>query len=293
MAFYSPAWTKQPTPAQKINPQFSPIAIVLPGNGTLHSITDGFAEATAERTGAAGVGIIETDSGYGVGSAVANLDVYRLHSVGNQTNTVWERPSAQVSVLAYITLTGPAPGGYASIFSNAVYNVAPYAGWSLVDGSTNSVPGILNFEFAPGGTYKGIASPQSTSIPLNTPTVVVVTYDGAVVKMFFGGWLVTSSAASGALTYPNAANRGPSVCGFWNYPVNTGLVGRMMVGALWDRALTGDEVLALSLNPWRLFAPRRIWVPQAGITGLPTLSLATFTPGSITTNGFRPRVTAT
>lgn len=45
-------------------------------------------------------------------------------------------------------------------------------------------------------------------------------------------------------------------------------------------------------NPWQLFAPRRIWVPQAAITGPPTLSLPTYTPGSLTATGFRPRVTA-
>lgn len=44
-------------------------------------------------------------------------------------------------------------------------------------------------------------------------------------------------------------------------------------------------------NPWQLFAPRRIWVPQAGL--LPTLSLPTYAPGSLTATGFRPRVTAT
>ena len=49
----------------------------------------------------------------------------------------------------------------------------------------------------------------------------------------------------------------------------------------------------LSANPWQLFAPRRIWVPQTAISGLPTLSLPTYTPGSLTASGFRPRVTAT
>lgn len=49
----------------------------------------------------------------------------------------------------------------------------------------------------------------------------------------------------------------------------------------------------ISRNPWRLFAPRRIWVPQAPLPSLPTLSLPTYTPGSLTATGFRPRVTAT
>lgn len=53
------------------------------------------------------------------------------------------------------------------------------------------------------------------------------------------------------------------------------------------------ELTASMSAPWQVFAPRRIWVPQAAITGLPTLSLPTYTPGSLTATGFRPRVTAT
>ena len=62
---------------------------------------------------------------------------------------------------------------------------------------------------------------------------------------------------------------------------------------VWNRMLGDAEVAALTENPQRLYSQRRIWVPQAAITGLPTLSLPTYTPGSLTATGFRPRVTAT
>jgi hypothetical protein len=60
------------------------------------------------------------------------------------------------------------------------------------------------------------------------------------------------------------------------------------------RALWPAEHVALTRDPWQLFAPRRIFVPitAAGST-LPTLSIPTYVPGSLTTTGFRPRVTAT
>lgn len=61
----------------------------------------------------------------------------------------------------------------------------------------------------------------------------------------------------------------------------------------WDRALTDEELREVTGNPWQLFAPRRIWVPQAPPPSLPTLSLPTYTPGSLTAGGFNPRVTAT
>lgn len=39
--------------------------------------------------------------------------------------------------------------------------------------------------------------------------------------------------------------------------------------------------------------PRKIWMPQAAIAVLPTLSASTYTPGSLSSGGWRPRITAT
>lgn len=63
---------------------------------------------------------------------------------------------------------------------------------------------------------------------------------------------------------------------------------------IFNRALSDNECAEISANPWQLFAPRtqRIW-PPAATSGLPTLSAATYVPGSLTASGFRPRVTAT
>ena len=65
-----------------------------------------------------------------------------------------------------------------------------------------------------------------------------------------------------------------------------------------DRGLADEEVDRLYReqlsDPWALFAPKRIWVPMAAAaSGVPTLSLPTYVPGSLTSTGFRPRVTAT
>jgi hypothetical protein len=59
-----------------------------------------------------------------------------------------------------------------------------------------------------------------------------------------------------------------------------------------NRELSDSEQASLAANPWQLFAARvqRIWSPAAA--AIPTLSAATFLPGSITASGFRPRVTA-
>ena len=57
--------------------------------------------------------------------------------------------------------------------------------------------------------------------------------------------------------------------------------------------LTQDELQALADNPGLLFEPLRIWVPaSAGAPSLPTLSALTTKPGTLTSTGFTPRVTA-
>lgn len=57
--------------------------------------------------------------------------------------------------------------------------------------------------------------------------------------------------------------------------------------------MTRAEAAAISANPWgELFAPRRIFVPMSAGVSVPTLSAATYMPGSLTSSGFRPRVTA-
>lgn len=63
--------------------------------------------------------------------------------------------------------------------------------------------------------------------------------------------------------------------------------------AFFKRCLTESKFAELTLNPNLLFAPqtRRIWVPSAA-AGVPTLSASTYVPGSLTSTGWRPQVTA-
>jgi len=57
--------------------------------------------------------------------------------------------------------------------------------------------------------------------------------------------------------------------------------------------MTDDEARSEYENPWQLFAPRQIWVPYTAAPAIPTLSAPTFVPGSLSTTGWRGRVTAT
>ena len=61
----------------------------------------------------------------------------------------------------------------------------------------------------------------------------------------------------------------------------------------WDRVLTDAEHAALFVNPWQLFAPQQIIIPTpAAAAVVPTLSASTYVPGSMTSTGWRPQITA-
>ena len=91
-------------------------------------------------------------------------------------------------------------------------------------------------------------------------------------KMATGTAAVTPSLFSGALVGSN---------------------GPVFLIAFWDRILSDAEIVELSKDPWSLFASDAQEIPIGLTAGtLPTLSAATYVPGSITSVGFRPRVTA-
>jgi hypothetical protein len=60
-------------------------------------------------------------------------------------------------------------------------------------------------------------------------------------------------------------------------------------GFLYNRVVTHEEDKALMENPWQVFTHRRIWVPQAAINSIPTLSDAQI--AFFTAIAARPRVT--
>lgn len=68
-----------------------------------------------------------------------------------------------------------------------------------------------------------------------------------------------------------------------------GYYGVHFAGSFFDPAWAIEK----SHNLWQLFEPRRIWVPQSAASGLPTLSLSTYKPSTLTSSGWTPRITAT
>jgi len=60
-----------------------------------------------------------------------------------------------------------------------------------------------------------------------------------------------------------------------------------------NRELPASEIAQISLNPWQIFTAPKSVVVAAAASGLPTLSAPTFAPGSLTSSGWIPQVTAT
>ena len=70
--------------------------------------------------------------------------------------------------------------------------------------------------------------------------------------------------------------------------------GGIYLVATWSWALSVNELNALALNPWQLFGPQRLVIPSfSAAPTMPVLSAPTYVPGSLTSSGWIPQITAT
>lgn len=75
----------------------------------------------------------------------------------------------------------------------------------------------------------------------------------------------------------------------------TGFTGGLLYAGYWSAtgAIPDIETIAALSRFGAPFLPRRVWVPRGSAApSLPTLSSATYKPGTLTSSGFQPRVTA-
>ena len=102
--------------------------------------------------------------------------------------------------------------------------------------------------------------------------------------------MLTASATSGLALYCNGRLQQTAAFSAPSYGFSVGnyrrvIIGSMLgntqattnrpaLGLLWNRVLSADEARLIAADPWQVFEPRRIWVPQAGITGAPSLCLS-------------------
>lgn len=153
------------------------------------------------------------------------------------------------------------PSGNSPIFANASPNTSPFTGWGIFDRADGSIA----FECGAGNSIRELV--VSSRAVDNDPQFLVGRWDSQ--SGFLDGFrngvrASTRTSASGSISYPNATDRGPAIGNFYDFTgSNRSYNGVVALTALWDVALTDQDIAELSANPWQLFAPRRIWVPVA------------------------------
>ena len=186
------------------------------------------------------------------------------------TIPAWPNVTNEGSLL--ILQKGPGSSNYwLEIGSNSNADHFPYAGLIYTDAfwSSRWVNGVSN----PPGLY------------MDDPVAVGLSVKAGSQRFLWDGVLRSSAANASTFTLPTTLRFGADG--------TQGFNGHFFLILVWSRALPDSELAELSRNPWQLFAPQRplMFAPPASTT--PTLSAATYMPGSLTSAGFRPRVTAT
>ena len=261
-----PPWAVLPPPGvaapnlgHPISSGLCAIALAHPG-GVINIAGSGYVEPEARRSGtgisttAGPLGGATTDGG------TRTTNAWRLHSVGgNSAGTAWAIPSGAVTVAALIQRAGN-PDGNSPIFGHNVPSSTPYGAWVLFD-STAGAPKF--FISTSSSAFSEITGGAFTNGRL---ALVIGTWDGVTQRLYLDGAQVVSAAVSGTIYYSNETGAGntsgPSIGNFYDYTDGTrSFNGLVHYGAVWDRALSVDEVRLLSGDPLIIFEPQRIWVP--------------------------------
>ena len=277
MALYSRQWTRQPPGSARIDTS-NAIAdglysALLPSAGPV-DIADGYVPFSV-----AGSMPSHQTGHFGVGYKFDGASCFYRST--KTENNGYDATQFVIFEPARLThdevLVGMDDSGFGR---NYVFFVASQGGdpfWAGVRSDTNSTGNASS-----GASNAAVGRPQTLAGQYVSNSQRSIWIDGVKKS--------TNSTSLASTLTPDFVSYG---AGYKSSAPSGPTTGVIYFSAQWTRTLSDDEIVSLSGNPWQLFAPRRIWVPQAAITGLPTLSLPTYTPGSLTATGFRPRVTAT
>lgn len=198
-------------------------------------------------------------------------------------------PTAAFSLSAWVYLTA---GGSQAIMFKGQIGLA-FSAYSLQVGPCDRSSLTTNgLRFLAASNYP-VELEDPGTLPLNQWVFVCGTTDGrdeiGVSTLYVNGVAV---ATTRALLIPPTNTVPLQIGGDTNGAApRYAMSGPVLDARIYSRCLTASEVKEMYDNPWQLFAPRRIWVPQANISGVPTLSAATLI--NITSTNATPRVTLT
>jgi len=179
------------------------------------------------------------------------------------------RGAAQIQSAGHTTNPTPnwalqAPASWLTVFAPTQHLTATGAHLEVNDRffiqSRYSNFGVRYFTISTSGTSY---SYENSTWSLTRPNHALLVWDGATAKTFIDGELMHSAACTGTISY-----------GAFSYSNVRARVqaGAVALAAIWQRALTDREGLALTRNPWQLFKPRRVWMP-AGASAVDALVL--------------------
>ena len=213
------------------------LAASYPIGGSLITVGTGNFEPIATRKGDTELIVQASPGGLGTGRSIATQDAWVLHSTQAPIGTVWEYPSTEFTMVAIVTSFGASPS-YSPIYGNTSIN---YGIWAMYH---NGLSFNLNINTTTG--LREIA--MGDVIPLNKPTVLAVTYDGANIRSYVDGLLINTTAKTGDLVYADGT-RGVSVGNYFNYSGKLSFNGLVHGCFLFGKAV---NVPAYDNNFWQV-----------------------------------------
>lgn len=181
-------------------------------------------------------------------------------------------------------------GNFTFLTFYRLYQIPPTATGRVAGTFVNNSAGYM---VAPNNTnFRALVSDGvnltliGSTVSLN-PKVDILLYSGGFVSLYENGVLTSGPTAktitvgtSNFFIGSDVAGTGPTC------PMNIALT------AIWGRALSNNEILSISRNPWQIFAPQdRLWLPTYSDRVIPQLSNPTV--ANLTSTGGTPRYTIT
>jgi len=129
----------------------------------------------------------------------------------------------------------------------------PYIAYGFgVDGDTDGITFVLQTTT----TYVSGNSVSLGGLAIDEYAVFMATYDGSLTKGYKNGQWVGNSSVTGSIYYPSDNTTGAAMLNFYQYTGQNRLYpASIKLAAIFDRALTAEEVSAISANPYQFLIP--------------------------------------
>ncbi len=153
----------------------------------------------------------------------------------------------------------------------------------------------LYFDFANAASGSGRVSVAFTKTTAWETLVFVASTSGSIGREVWRNGVRIANNTS-ATSVRTSVTNAPFYVGSTYYAtpgVTTSDAGEIALFVVSSSAWRQREIAEFARNPWQIIKPRRIYFPTAAAAaGVPNLSASTYVPGSLTSTGWRPQVTA-